>query len=204
MSILILARCGEIAWHSENRFAGRVDLVLTPHGLLQAHELVKIVDKHRPELIFSSPLKRAKQVTELIENRTDTTYKPQIRYSDELTARSFGALQGLTYADARRLFEEQNVKKWAADEAAPGGESMADVQKRTGQYYEQNVKPHTDKNENVLLLTHASCLQALTRYLKLPLPVGTVAGTALIYEKEGNQFKLQNQSNEQTDPYPTA
>lgn len=190
--VLILARCGEIAWHSEHRFAGRVDLVLTPNGISQAHKLAQTALEHKPVHVFSSPLIRAKQTVELIKEQGKGSYKPHIVYSEQLTARSFGVLQGLTYQDARRYFGEEKLKRWSAEETASGGEPLADVQKRVVEYYQSAIKTHTENNESVLILTHGSCLQVLTKHLKLPLPLGTTPGAILVYQKQGQTFKLQN------------
>lgn len=58
-SVLVLSRHGQTVWHRENRYAGTSDIDLTAAGGRQAVQLAAWTATHRPDVVVSSPVRRA-------------------------------------------------------------------------------------------------------------------------------------------------
>lgn len=58
-TLLALSRHGQTVWHRENRYAGTSDVDLTATGGRQAAQLARWAGEHRPDVVVSSPVRRA-------------------------------------------------------------------------------------------------------------------------------------------------
>ncbi len=58
-TLLVLSRHGQTVWHRENRYAGTSDIDLTAAGGQQAAQLARWTAEHRPDVVVSSPVRRA-------------------------------------------------------------------------------------------------------------------------------------------------
>lgn len=91
-SELILVRHGQTTWHAENRYAGVSDVDLTNAGHAQARSLADWATANPPELLFTSPMRRALETVAPVERalaRTATRL-------DELREIHFGVAEGRT------------------------------------------------------------------------------------------------------------
>lgn len=58
-TVLVLSRHGQTVWHRENRYAGTSDIDLTATGSQQAIHLAQWARAHHPDVVVSSPVRRA-------------------------------------------------------------------------------------------------------------------------------------------------
>lgn len=66
MAEIILARHGETEWNVTEVFRGRIDINLSETGVKQAELLAEYLRKSAIEVVYSSPLKRARETAEII------------------------------------------------------------------------------------------------------------------------------------------
>ncbi len=93
---LLLIRHGETDWNSEGRMQGRIDLPLNVRGIEQAERLAaRLVEEEQIDVLYTSPLIRARATAEIIAERFALNPIPDIR----LVERSVGKLEGLTLRD---------------------------------------------------------------------------------------------------------
>ena len=63
---IILARHGQTEWNKSFRFQGRTNVQLTDEGKRQAHSLAERLKSWPPDVIYTSPLDRAKFTAQVI------------------------------------------------------------------------------------------------------------------------------------------
>lgn len=120
MSDLVLARHGETVWHTENRYAGRTDVALSPTGHAQAEQLGRWAAAAGVEAVWSSTLSRARDTAAAASRAAGLDLREDAR----LCELDFGDAEGLTVAEmelrfpgATRAFQTDPV-----EHHLPGGE----------------------------------------------------------------------------------
>lgn len=88
-------RHGETDWNSENRIMGQQDIPLNKRGIEQSHQLKSHIKSFEFEKIWSSPLKRASQTAEIINE----TFHYPIEYLTLLKERKWGVGEGKSHQD---------------------------------------------------------------------------------------------------------
>jgi 2,3-bisphosphoglycerate-dependent phosphoglycerate mutase len=119
MSRLVLLRHGESTANAEDRFAGWLDVPLTPRGLAQAEAVGRSLATLRPHAVHTSVLGRAISTACLMATAAD--WDVPACHDWRLNERHYGALQGLDKAEARRLYGTKDVEAWrrSVDVAPP-------------------------------------------------------------------------------------
>lgn len=133
MGKLILVRHGESELNTENIFFGHLDPKLTKQGVDQAQKTKEILSEVNYKKIYSSPLKRALETTEII-NMSEN----KINLVEELKELNFGILEGLTYKEILKKYPEDALK-WEKDWQTydyQTGESVQQLQKRCVSFVE--------------------------------------------------------------------
>lgn len=130
MTTVVLVRHGRTAWHQPNRYAGRSDVPLDPHGQRQAEALGAWAGGRGFTVVACSPLIRARA--------TGAPAAAALRLRPVVDARlaelDFGTAEGRTLAEIR-ADEPAVADRFEADPAAghfPGGEAPADAVARFG------------------------------------------------------------------------
>jgi hypothetical protein len=106
MNILLL-RHAEATGNPEMRMQGQGSFPLTPNGVLQAQHLARQVLNSGgwPTAIYSSPIERAKQTTEILVQVLQEAHLdipvPPVHYRDELREFHHGIFEGLTWTEAQ-------------------------------------------------------------------------------------------------------
>ena len=113
MKKLILIRHGESEWNKLNLFTGWTDVDLSPKGLEEAYEAGKLLKKenYKPELCFTSYLKRAVKTLNNVLDAMDMDWLP-VEKSWRLNEKSYGAIQGLNKADTAAKYGDDQVLIW--------------------------------------------------------------------------------------------
>ena len=155
----IVVRHGETAWNTETRIQGQKDSDLTPAGLAQAEAIGKRLARERFDALFASDLGRAMRTAERIAAHCALAVIPEPR----LRERSFGAGEGLTYAevDARWPGVFSRAANTDPDAAIPGGETRRRFHERIREAFESLARTHGGRR--VCVVTHGGVLAVLYR-----------------------------------------
>lgn len=103
---LVLSRHGQSIWHAENRYAGSSDIDLTAVGRQQAQALATWAGAHRPDALYSSPVRRARESTAPVAAATGMP----ATIDDDLREVHFGVAEGLTIGEMRKRFPEDTAR----------------------------------------------------------------------------------------------
>jgi ribonuclease H / adenosylcobalamin/alpha-ribazole phosphatase len=154
---VVLVRHGATAHSSEQRFSGRNDLPLDPHGQAQAAALAER-SYGDVAAIISSPLRRARETAAAI---ADVLALP-VSVNDDFAELDFGEFEGHTFAEARRAHPDA-MSAWLAspDVAPPGGESLTALARRVRRGRDAVVAAHP--HGEVVVVTHVSPIKILVR-----------------------------------------
>jgi 2,3-bisphosphoglycerate-dependent phosphoglycerate mutase len=192
---LILVRHGQSLWNVENLFTGWHDVDLSDLGRVEAaqagQELLR--EGLKPDLAFTSVLKRAIRTLWIILDTTDRMWLP-VERSWHLNERHYGALQGLDKLQMVAQHGEAQVKIWrrsydvpppplAVDDPRqprfdpryagidpawlPASESLKDTLSRVLPYWESRIVPQLRDGKNVLVVAHGNSLRALVKMLDM-------------------------------------
>jgi 2,3-bisphosphoglycerate-dependent phosphoglycerate mutase len=192
---LILVRHGQSVWNVENLFTGWHDVDLTDLGRVEAEQAGKELLREglKPDIAFTSVLKRAIRTLWIILDTTDRMWLP-VERTWRLNERHYGALQGLDKAQTVAKHGEAQVKIWRrsydippppldsddprqprfdpryseVDPAwLPSSESLKDTLARVLPYWESRVVPQLRDGKNVLIVAHGNSLRALVKMLDM-------------------------------------
>jgi len=183
MVLVTLVRHGQSVYNFENRFTGDLDIPLTAHGELEAHNAGQKLKSFAYSIAFTSMLERAQKSLDIILKEIGLTNIPVVKNS-ALDERKYGTLQGLNKADTIAQYGEAQVELWRRSYAVrpPGGESLEDTAHRTLAYYHSAIEPGLNRKDNTLIVAHGNSLRALMMYLenlspeeiiKVELPTGS-------------------------------
>ena len=190
---LILLRHGESVWNKENRFTGWTDVDLSSKGVEEAINAGKIMKNNNItfNVAFSSVLLRAKRTLDLVLKEMNVNVP--VYYSYRLNERHYGALQGLNKDETRKKYGEEQVHIWRRsydvrppmltidDPRYPGNdplykdlskdelpltECLKDTLDRVLPYYNNEIKNHLLKGENVLIVAHGNSIRSIIKYIE--------------------------------------
>jgi probable phosphoglycerate mutase len=150
-----LARHGETAWTISGQHTGRTDIPLTPRGEANARGLGERLKGESFELVYVSPLSRARRTCEL------AGFGLQARPDDDLLEWNYGADEGRTTAQIRA----DRPGWYLFRDGCPGGESVAEVGSRADRVVARLKQAHG----RVILFGHGHFFRVLAaRWLSLP------------------------------------
>jgi probable phosphoglycerate mutase len=156
----IVVRHGETQWNVAGRIQGQGNSPLTEHGLAQAEAIAERLARERFDVLLASDLGRAMQTAARIAARCGLAIVPDSR----LRERSFGAGEGLSYAEIDRQYPDVFSRGAATtnpDLNVPGGESRRQFHERVRAAFEALVREHEGKR--VCVVSHGGVLAALYR-----------------------------------------
>jgi ribonuclease H / adenosylcobalamin/alpha-ribazole phosphatase len=157
---IYLIRHGETPMTPERRFSGSGtnDPGLSEAGLTQAAAVAKVIEEIKPDVLISSPMKRAQQTAQAI---AQSTHLPIIE--DEIwTELSFGHWDGLTNQEVREKFGEEYEAWLSSTAVAPkDGESHNSVAARVEAALSHLVDTYPGKK--VVVVTHNMVIRHAVR-----------------------------------------
>lgn len=151
MTTIILVRHGQTEWNRVERFRGHFDIPLNKTGLEQAEKTAReIARRWNPDVIYASPLARAIQTAQKIKGLCE---KP-VQQSKGLKDIDYGDWQGLTYEEAGKQWPDLIFDWFEHPEKVqiPGGENLAQVQKRARLTLDQICAKHVD--QTIVMVSH--------------------------------------------------
>ena len=156
MRLLLLSHA-QTDWNVAGRFQGHTDIPLNDHGHRQALAWQQQLAREPLDQVWSSDLLRAAETAE-------TVAKPHglmPRMDQRLRELSFGAWEGLTYAEieARHPAELAAWRKCHAKFSAPGGETLMDMAERLRRFARD--LDNDTASSTVLVVAHRGALRTL-------------------------------------------
>lgn len=155
---LLLIRHGETDWNSEGRMQGRIDLPMNSRGTEQAERLAaRLAEEEQIDVIYTSPLIRARATAEIIAQRFGQSPIPDLR----LVERSVGQLEGLTLDDFKRRYPDL-YRTWHDSNdhfRLPDGETREECLERIQSFLAMLRTRHT--GARVALVTHGGTLSLM-------------------------------------------
>lgn len=157
---ICLVRHGETDWNVAKRLQGHTDIPLNPTGIAQAKAAAAALQPVQFDAIYCSDLLRASQTAELIAAQHGNKVTRDLR----LRERYFGAIQGLTWDEAKERFPTHYgpLRERVPDARPPeGGESLAEFSARIVQAISDLAAQHP--GHTILVVCHGGCLDVAYR-----------------------------------------
>lgn len=164
---LHLVRHGETDINAAGRLQGSTNSLLTERGYRQARELAVASLAWNPAAVYSSPLKRARDVAGCIGEMNGLAVAEEPR----LTEMHMGALEGVTIQQMRDGWPDlyQGWRRDASSVTMPDGESLGMVQERAMAAFADLDNAH-DVEDTVIAVTHNFTIRCIVAaVLDLPL-----------------------------------
>ncbi len=165
MSRLVLIRHGETDWNVEGRYQGQADPPLNARGRAQAQALVEPLRPLGLDVLYTSPLRRARQTAEVLA----TALHLPLHTDPRLMEIHQGAWQTRLRAEIERQYPE-TFHRWQTapwEVTPPGGESLRQVQQRVYAAVDAILARHP--GQTIGLVTHRIPIALLLmRYDGLP------------------------------------
>ncbi len=151
--MIYFIRHGETDYNKEHRYQGQLDIPLNEVGIAQAEKARDEELEVSFDVIYSSPLSRAKKTAEIINEK----YGAKLIFDDRLKEIYGGTSQG------------QCLSKWSEDEVKElhenpekfGAESTEELCRRVEEFF----KEIENTKDNVLIVAHGGVYRAIYRYV---------------------------------------
>jgi len=156
--MIIFLRHGQAENNTKKILAGRTPGInLTEEGKKQAEQAGKILESLDVSAIYSSPIDRAVQTTEIIKKYCNVEYKTD----DRLIELDMGQFTMMPYQEIFNKHGNVFLKFYSGSEEVSenGVETFAKVKKRINDMVDFVITKH--KNENVVLVTHMDPIKAM-------------------------------------------
>ena len=164
-TIVLFMRHGETAWNREGRVMGRQPVDLDQAGREQVERAVPLARVLAPDVIFSSPLARARQSAQII---ADGTGAAEILTDPRLEEVRYGLWENQTYHQLIQDPHYVSYRRAPLDSRTPGGETIAEVQARGVAAVEGAIAAY--RGRRLLFVSHGDIIRTvLCHYLKLEL-----------------------------------
>lgn len=155
-----LVRHGETQSNVERRFQGKAPVPLTARGREQAERLATfLADTSFSGRVFSSPAVRARQTAEILAE----ALRVEVTRASALAEVNCGSWQGQTFAEVEA--QDERYAQWRTNPTTfrfPAGETLGEVQKRAGTFFDRVVK---DLGTDLVMVSHAAILTALVAHI---------------------------------------
>ncbi|MBV8771470.1 MAG: histidine phosphatase family protein [Deltaproteobacteria bacterium] len=158
----IMVRHGESEGNRERRFTVSSEVGLTELGVRQAHKVAQtIAQLFRPQIVVSSPFRRARQTSEIIARELNLP----IKTVHDLHERDLGCLKGHSYDDLRALvvkdpsYDPARGWSWKPE----GGESYEDVRERVIRAIDQLLRSYP--HEEIVIVSHGGVMLSIWAHI---------------------------------------
>lgn len=143
---------------------GRADFPLTERGIQQAQLMADWVEnKCKPEIIWSSPLIRAKQTAEILSEKVDC----KIKYDSDLMEWNNGVLAGMSKEEARKKYPEP-VNGHRPHESVERGESAIAFRMRA-ELMLSKIRSESDAYCTLAVVSHGGMISRMIHsFMGLP------------------------------------
>lgn len=157
---IYLIRHGETDQNKCKCLQGRSDIELNEYGRELARKTAEGLKDIPFDIIFTSPLKRARETAEIIRGKREIP----IVLEERIQEISFGEYEGLCYGKENYSIPDKNFMNFFNKpqdyKTPPGGESLEEVITRMGEFLQEILQKEVYKDKNILLSTHGCALKA--------------------------------------------
>ncbi|HXZ86957.1 MAG TPA: histidine phosphatase family protein [Candidatus Binataceae bacterium] len=152
----LLMRHGETDWNREGRVMGRHEVELNAKGRAQVESAARFAESIRPDLIVTSPLRRARQSAEIIAAGLGGI---EIVEEPEIAEVLYGRWEGMTYHELIEDPHYLEYRKSPIEHPTPGGETIPEVQARGVAAVARAVSAHA--NQRILFVSHGDIIRTV-------------------------------------------
>ena len=188
MSGYYIARHGQSEWNLAHRIQGQTNTQLSPLGLRQVKDLLRVLKDQPLTDIFTSNLDRSFKTAQPLARYLGLP----IRRMESLNELAFGELEGKYLHDLDKQ-DRELWEWWMADpirRKIPGGESYQDLFDRVGSFLAELEKPGDQKT--ILIVGHMRVNQVMMGCLAdLPLNKATTIrqpNNWIYYYRKGSEI----------------
>jgi 2,3-bisphosphoglycerate-dependent phosphoglycerate mutase len=160
---LLIIRHAQSTGNVDRRMQGQGDYPLTELGRTQAQKLAQHLRDAPPTAIYSSPLQRTIDTTEIL--RAEMLHQglptpPPIQLTPELAEYQNGIFQGLTWAEAQAQYPELCAQLEASMDwiPVPGAETLRQARDRVERLVDYLLLTHRN-GDRVWLMSHGWIMQ---------------------------------------------
>ena len=166
--MIYVVRHGHTDWNSKKVTMGRKDIPLNELGIEEAYTTAKILEECNFELIITSPLVRAKQTADIINEKRNN----EIIYDERIMERYLGDLEGKPYTNDNNQIWDINLNI-----DSNGIETMEEFKNRVYSFLEDVNKNYS--NHDILLVTHGGVSALINCYFNNNLYDGSISNKFL-------------------------
>jgi broad specificity phosphatase PhoE len=145
---LILIRHGETEWNVEGRYQGQADPPLNENGIQQAHALANKISSIHLDIIYSSPLKRARQTAEILIEYLEIPLILESRFMEIDQGEWQTKLRSEIESSYPDLFRRWETVPWEV--TPPNGEHLTQVQERVINAVKDIINRHPVQSVGIL------------------------------------------------------
>jgi probable phosphoglycerate mutase len=160
---LYIIRHGETIWNAAGKLQGHADIELNENGIALAEVTSKALLEVKFDVIYSSPLIRAKHTAKIIcANRAI-----EIIEDERLKEIGFGDIEGKDFKELENAPEYGFDNFFNHPEAyvpTAGGETIEQLCKRSANFMDEVIM--NSKQDTVLIVAHAALNKSLLKYIK--------------------------------------
>lgn len=160
---LLVVRHGRTDWNNLKKIQGAADIELNEEGIKQAEEVSQKLANEKIDLIISSPLKRTRKTSKIINKGRNI----KIIYDDRIKERDYGEFEGLQKSDFNYIDFWTYSKNLKYEKA----ENIQDFFKRVYEFLDEVKEKYKDKT--VLIVIHGGVSVIVNSYFNGMPPEGT-------------------------------
>lgn len=158
---IYLIRHGETDQNKVKCLQGHSDIELNAYGRELARKTAEGLKNVKFDMIFTSPLKRARETAEMIKGDR----KIPVYAEERIKEICFGEYEGLCYGKEHYSIPDEHFmyffEKPECYVTPPGGESFEQVIARTGEFIRELAAREDLADKTILLSTHGCALKAV-------------------------------------------
>ena len=177
-------RHGQTDWNLAQKTQGKTDIELNQTGIEQAQKPKVEINKYNIDLIYCSPLKRAKKTAEIVNEDK----KCNIIYEKALEERGFGDFEGKTKDEIKEMIDDwETIHDYKLNSTERNIEPIKDVCNRVWNFLDEIKTKEAGKD--ILIISHAGICRAINAYFNGMDSTGNVS-SAKIGNCEIRKFEL--------------
>jgi len=170
---LYIIRHGETDWNKQKRIQGQSNIPLNDYGRELAHLTGAGMAKDgiRFDLVFTSPLDRAKETAQIIASHTNANNPCPIVDDPRIQEISFGIYEGINKNDIKEELAQELDKFFTATETYTpnGGETLTALYERVESFVKEIIS--RKDLDMALISTHGGSLHAILNCLEGKKPI---------------------------------
>ena len=182
-----------------NYRGGWSDRPIIDEGIYQVKKLADYLEskqkEYKIEKIISSDLLRARQTTEIINDKL----KIKVEYTERLREMNNGEIAGMLNSEVEKKYPGLYYNTLKIDERYPGGESPIEFYNRIIKDFEDIIKENEMYN-NIMIVTHSGVINIIYRYINnmewsnkiKSIKVSNAGIYSLVINGDKREFELEN------------